>query len=110
MNIRSTASASTSTFVWDPVPCGERRGEILGYLYELRYTAGTVDYGRVTETSVTIENLVPDSKYGFRVAARNSVGLGPFSDGIFSQTAPAEDPQTTSAVELGKKIFNFPLF
>ena len=82
----STSSSSPSlTIDWDEVPCGDRKGNITGYIYRLTHATNTViPDTKVTELSVTIstENLSPDTPYSFSVAAQNSAGTGPFRNRV----------------------------
>ena len=79
----SASSSSTSiTVQWGPVDCADRNGDITGY--SVRY--GEVGSGRTQtvnvtgETSKTISGLSTSTNYTYQVAARNSAGLGPYSD------------------------------
>ncbi len=70
--------------VWSP-PESDGGAEITGYVVEMkdtstsRWTKATTTK-TVTETELTVKNLVEGRKYHFHVAAVNKAGQGPFSD------------------------------
>ncbi len=70
------------SFTWDPVECEQRLGETVGYLYEVRNFRDRSILVRqmVNDTKVTVEKLVPFTKYVFQIKFVNHVGEGPFSD------------------------------
>ena len=57
--------------------------------YEVEYRKPGEDFQKVTTTSkrYTVAELKPDTKYEFRVAARNSAGFGPFTDVVTKFTS-----------------------
>ena len=79
------------TIRWeDPTPC-THGGELTGYIFQYRspsltssFTEEAVDQG---STVFMLSNLVPGTTYEIKVAARNSVGTGPFSDIMSATTA-----------------------
>ncbi len=56
----------------------------------------TVDDGVSTTTATTIDALTPRTRYSFRVAARNAVGIGPAS--VIVQASPIGRPTAPSAL------------
>lgn len=75
---------------WDPPNFDERNGVIVGYL--LNYTKSdrdmVVSYFS-NDTAMVIQPLQPYTLYIFHVAAKTSVGVGPFS--LSLQVTTAED-------------------
>ena len=60
---------------WSPPGCQDQGGEINNYSLQLNDTVGT---RMVSGTSHTVEGLLPNHVYSYRVAAF-TVGLGPYS-------------------------------
>ncbi|VDP03059.1 unnamed protein product [Soboliphyme baturini] len=86
----------TLGFIWQPVPCSERHGNIVGYEYEL---SGLDDWAKLdvrrantTQTKVEIEDLTPFTKYSMRVKAFNNVGGGPPTTDVEVMTTKADAP------------------
>ena len=83
----SASSSSTSiTVQWGPVDCIHRNGDITGYSVQYG-EVGSESTHTVNETSKTISGLSTSTNYTYQVAARNSAGLGPYSD---LQTIPTD--------------------
>ena len=79
----SASSSSTSiTVQWGPVDCIHRNGDITGYSvqYGEMGSESTQTVNVTEETSKTISGLSTSTNYTYQVAARNSAGLGPYSD------------------------------
>ncbi|XP_072023791.1 receptor-type tyrosine-protein phosphatase F-like [Amphiura filiformis] len=75
-----SATRNAVAFTWNQVPCGERRGSIQNYVYELLDENGEVIRSNLTSlTTVTAFHLEEDKEYSFRVAAINSAGQGSFT-------------------------------
>ena len=83
-------TANTITVQWGEVPCMDRNGEITGYTVEVTLSGMIVATENVDDGSArrdTVSGLNPSTEYTVTVAAVNSVGAGPFSDGISITTA-----------------------
>ena len=86
-NVRLTEMTSASlTYHWGEVPCGDRRGVIYDYEYELRRADGQTISDHTNGRTVTLYFLTPNTTYSFHVAARNSAGVGGVSSGVRSTT------------------------
>ncbi|XP_022097246.1 receptor-type tyrosine-protein phosphatase alpha-like [Acanthaster planci] len=83
----SSIGPHSLTFTWSPPSCGDRGGTILGYDYQLNNRSGTTDQGTA---QVTVNELLPFTNNSFRVAARNNVGPGPYSQTVIAMTLEAE--------------------
>ena len=77
------------TLTWE-APEEDGGTPITGYIIERRQTSSarwmTVTKEAVTELTHTVEDLIEDNEYEFRISAVNKVGQGPPS----SPTAPAK--------------------
>ena len=73
-------SSRMSTLSWDPPNNEDRNGIITGYVINVINTRRneTVQYTSNT-TALTLSTLSPYTTYYYIVAARTSVGTGPFS-------------------------------
>ena len=84
----SEVTSSSITVQWGAVPCIHRNGEITGY--SVQY--GVVDSESTQTISVSgdfsgvISNLESSTDYSIKVAAMNSVSIGPYSDAVIAQT------------------------
>ncbi|XP_072013096.1 netrin receptor unc-40-like isoform X2 [Amphiura filiformis] len=86
-NVRATSASSTTiTYSWDEIPCGNRNGVITGYRYEVTQSDSVVLADDTPLRSITVESLLPNTEYSFRVAARTKVGLGDFSPDLTETT------------------------
>lgn len=75
---------------WTPPPSGQQNGEIQGYTVEIdNEETGSELLSNTTSTSLSVSSLHPYYTYQCRVAAFNSVGLGPFSNVVSRKTAQA---------------------
>ena len=83
----SEVTSSSITVQWWTVPCIHRNGLIIGYRIRAM-TSGEDDrmetVGYVREATIT--GLTPSTEYTVSVAAVNSQGTGPYSDGIVLST------------------------
>ena len=70
---------------WHPPPLVHQNGIIIGYQINISRTnlTNTVN---ITKTSYIATGLQIHTLYSFEVAARTSIGLGPFSDIVINQT------------------------
>ena len=87
-NIETRAvSSRMSTLSWDPPNYEDRNGVITGYVINVTNTRRneTLQYMSNT-TTLTLSTLSPYTTYYCVVAARTSVGTGPFSAVITLQT------------------------
>ena len=78
------------TFTWAAIPCGNRRGVITQYHYQLEYENETIareDAVSAQDTDVTLDDLFPCISYIFRIAGTTSVGDGPYSDDVTTSLA-----------------------
>ena len=83
-------TANSITVQWGEVPCTHQNGEITGYIVEARISGALIRTVNVNDGSAreaTVSGLNPTTAYTVTVAAVNSVGSGPFSDGISITTA-----------------------
>ena len=93
-------SDTALTLVWQP-PERDGGGKIIEYTVEIKET--TVEkwrsYGKTIDnrTNISIENLIKDTSYEFRICARNDAGTGP-------------PLITEDAIIAGRKISKFDLF
>ncbi|XP_072018129.1 receptor-type tyrosine-protein phosphatase F-like [Amphiura filiformis] len=85
----SAVWCTSAVLSWNPIPCGDRHGEIGSYSYALYDELGnTAKSGDVVGASyVDIVDLMPGTIYEFKVAAITGVGMGLFSD-VLSLTTP----------------------
>ncbi|XP_072036993.1 receptor-type tyrosine-protein phosphatase delta-like [Amphiura filiformis] len=89
------------SFCWKHIPCGDRNGEIIDYMYEVCDESGvSVSSGSVgsPKEAYVINGLLPCAEYTFRIAGKTSAGVGPFSANI-SVTA-ASSPSLSGVEEL----------
>ena len=87
-NIETRAvSSRMSTLSWDPPNYEDRNGVIIGYVINVTNTrrSETLQYTSNT-TTLTLSTLSPYTTYYCIVAARTSVGTGPFSAVITLRT------------------------
>ena len=77
------------TLSWDPPNFEDRNGAIIGYLINITsaHTNETTEYASNT-TTLTLSTLSPYITYYCIVAARTSVGTGPFTPVLTLQTSP----------------------
>ena len=89
-NIRVTETTPDSiTFTWDEIPCGHRNGYVYRYPWKLLNSADmtTVKSGETRQkTNIKIGGLTSCTSYTFEVAARTSLGAGPYSEGFVAST------------------------
>ena len=80
-NFEATATSSRmSTLSWDPPNFEDRNGVIIGYVINVTNTQRneTLQYTS-NATALTLTTLSPYTTYYCIVAARTSVGIGPFT-------------------------------
>ena len=82
--ITSSDSPSSITIQWEMVPCIYRNGDITGYSVQYGVMGSEspqiMDVTRSDALHTTISGLRPSRTYSIQVAARNSAGIGPYSD------------------------------
>ena len=86
----ASVTANSITVQWGEVPCIDRNGEITGYRVNATLSGMVVATENVNDGSAregTVSGLNPTTDYFVLVVAVNSVGSGPFSDGISITTA-----------------------
>ena len=89
-NFEATATSSRmSTLSWDPPDLEDRNGNIIGYVIKITNsrTNETWQYTSNT-TALTLSTLSPYTTYYCIVAARTSVGTGPFTTVLSLETSP----------------------
>ena len=68
------------------MPCVQQNGPITGYAVRYYATCGADRNVQQNKSAVTtgdiIDDLTPNTEYGFRVAAVNVNGTGPFNEPI----------------------------
>ena len=96
-NVTGSATSSTSIEVtWDPPARNVQNGYIVQYRVTVTETeTNTVSKSNVTDTSLTVTSLHPYYVYTFSVAAE-TVGIGPYSDGVNVTTDEAGETFCTS--------------
>ena len=85
-----SVTANSITVQWGEVPCIHHNGEITGYIVEVTLSGMVFATENVNDGSArrgTVSGLNPSTEYTVTVAAVNSAGTGPFSDGISITTA-----------------------
>ena len=94
LNLEGTGGDEEVELSWD-VPTDSGGALITGYVVEQSSSGTSGTFSSVatpTDTKVKIDNLSPNTKYYFRVAAKNSVGTGEFTDSIEVSTEPNQTP------------------
>ena len=84
----TSSTRDTITVQWEEVDCIDRNGDITGYSV-LVMTSGEDDKIETVDDvrEATISGLTPSTVYTVSVAAVNSRGTGPYSDGMMVETA-----------------------
>ena len=84
----SEVTSSSITVQWGTVPCIHRNGDITGYSvqYGVVGSESTQTMNVSGDFSGVISNLEPSTDYSIKVAAMNSVDIGPYSDAVIAQT------------------------
>ena len=88
-----SVTKETASFEWEPVPCEERYGSTVGYLYEVvqRPLGIIASTQLLNHTVVSIDDLVPYTNYTFKVKFVNHVGGGRFTESIHFKTHQARE-------------------
>ena len=99
-------SSRMSTLSWDQPNHEDRNGIIIGYVINVTNTrrSETLQYTSNT-TALTLSTLSPYTTYYYIVAARTSVGTGPFSAVITLQT-----PQNGKKLCLPPQLLGYSLY
>ena len=76
--------AAVTRFEWDAIDCENRYGITVGYQYELMEvdTGVTVVRNQINTTEVQIDDIIPFTRYQFRVKFLNHIGAAPWSDAM----------------------------
>ena len=69
---------------WDGIACGSRGGDIQHYVYQFEAVSEAQNAVSIMTSDRSIErsDLPCNTRYRFRVAGVNEVGMGPFSDDL----------------------------
>ena len=83
-----TATTSRSAlFTWDPPLPEEQNGDIINYIINLTEADSGASFQLFsTNTSLSVNTLLPFTSYNLLIAASTSVGSGPFSTLLTLQT------------------------
>ena len=73
---------TTLRISWDGIACGSRGGDIQHYVYQFEAEAQNAVSMMTLDRSIERSNLPCNTRYRFRVAGVNEVGMGPFSDDL----------------------------
>ena len=85
-----TVTSENISLEWIAPEPAERNGVILGYIIRyVHFQAGRSSTVEAQTTDVFISNLEPHNLYTFSIAARTTIGIGPFSENIQIRTAEA---------------------
>lgn len=80
-------SSNTIILTWDPPLLQNRNGIITGYIINITaLDTGEISQFITPDRNLMLNSLTPFSTYAFIIAARTSVGAGPFSTDITIQT------------------------
>lgn len=80
-------TTTTTTLAWEPPALAERNGRIVQYVVVYRDINSQQNRtNTTTNTTLTIQGLLPDTTYDIRVRAFTSKGGGPLSPSIQSRT------------------------
>ena len=84
----TSSTCDTIIIQWEEVDCIDRNGLIIGYRIRAM-TSGENDRIETVDDVIeaTISGLSPSTEYTVSVAAVNSQGTGPYSDGMMVETA-----------------------
>ena len=87
-----------ATATWQPPPADQRNGAIDYVAVLTQVGTSTSEEFTTTDTTLNIGSLLPFRDYGFRVAARTSAGVGPYTPEEAFQTP--EDGLLTSHIKM----------
>ncbi len=80
---------------WQPLPQSETNGAIIGYVINItKCSSSSIQQFSTTSTTLLAQNLTAFTTYSCIIAAKTSLGVGPFSEAIPIQT-----------LEDGKQLF-----
>jgi hypothetical protein len=88
-NLRSTKVTTNSvTLKWEAPPLPSQNGAIIGYVILVSREDNTsfIPILSSRETILTVTNLDDDTPYNFSVAAKTSIGAGPYSLHVTAKT------------------------
>lgn len=80
VNITYSVSFRSCNISWGEVPCIERNGPTINYVYQLRVMGGNVvpdDQVQVVGMNFRATGLTPNTNYIFEFRAVNNNGFGP---------------------------------
>ena len=87
-NLRSTKVTTNSvTLKWEAPPLPSQNGDIIGYTIQVLREDNVTSFILSTgESIVMVTNLDDDTSYNFSVAAKTSIGAGPYSIHVTAKT------------------------
>ena len=93
----SELNSSSFLVHWEEVCCSQRNGEITGYVVNISNVQGMQNVLRVysEQRNATLSEMDPHTTYIIRVAAENSMGVGPFSDPVYKNRFDSTSKQFT---------------
>ena len=90
-------SSDTIILTWDPPLLQNRNGIITDYVINITaLDTGEISQSITSDRNLTLSSLTPFGTYAFIIAARTSIGAGPFSTDITIQTLEDGKRLTTS--------------
>ena len=75
-----------ATATWQPPPADQQNGAIDYVAVLTQPQTSTSEEFTTTDTSFNITGLLPFTEYLFRVAARTSAGVGPYTQEVLFKT------------------------
>jgi hypothetical protein len=72
---------------WKPPPAKDHNGQLTGYTVKYGTSADALSSKLTDDTSITIDDLNPNTEYTFQVSAMNAAGSGSFTPSISRRTA-----------------------
>ena len=81
-DLKVVVLSPTSLFLsWSPLPLAHQNGLVVGYVVEVTSVLANKRFRLSSEAeNITVHSLLPHTVYLCTVAAKTSVGVGPFSN------------------------------
>jgi hypothetical protein len=98
----SSKTATSITLSWSPPAEGPSSVEDYLFRYSSNGTTWSSPLGITTSTTATVSGLNRGQTYYFQVAARNSIGNGPWQSSVFT-AVPAVLPSAPVALAVSSK-------